>query len=182
MDRFINGLGDAGHSVEVADLYREGFDPVLREPDYAQFEGRPMPDDVLQEQARVERSDAFVLIFPLWWYGMPAMLKGWLDRVFCAGWAYERRHDPEGSLLRPRPCTFIVSTGSSSKVMDRHHYDRELDHVWTKGVLGYVGVDPIDIRFLLDVTWNPQMRQSHLEFAYQLGREFPRRITYRHDC
>lgn len=173
LNEFTRGLREAGHVAEVADLYREGFDPVLCEADYAQFDGRPMPEDVLREQARVDGSDAIVLIFPLWWYGMPAMLKGWLDRVFSAGWAYERRHDPEGSLLRTRPCMFLVSTGSSARVMDRHHYDRELDHVWSKGVLGYVGVDPIEIHFLLDVTWNPDMRRSHLELAYSLGREFP---------
>jgi len=173
LDQFTRGLGEAGHIAEVADLYRERFDPVLSEADYAQFEGRPMPEDVLREQERVDGSDALVLIFPVWWYGMPAMLKGWLDRVFCAGWAYERRHDPEGSLLRPRPCTFLVSTGSSAKVMARHHYDRELHHLWSEGVLGYVGVDPIDIHFLLDATWNPDMRMSHLELAYSLGREFP---------
>jgi NAD(P)H dehydrogenase (quinone) len=172
LDAFLCGLAESPHSAEIADLYREDFNPVLGLGDFAQFDNRPMPEDVGKEQARVERSDAIVLVFPLWWYSMPAMLKGWLDRVFCAGWAYQRKHDPEGSLLKTRRCTFLVSTGSSQKVMDRHHYDQSLDHLWRKGVLGYVGADPIDIHFLLDATWNSDMRRQHLDRAYRLGREF----------
>ena len=50
----VRGVRAAGHSVEIADLYAEGFDPLLRHADYAQFEHKPMPEDVRREQARVE--------------------------------------------------------------------------------------------------------------------------------
>lgn len=172
LEGFAAGLAEAGHEAEIADLYREGFDPVLGEDDFAQFDGGEMPGDVLAEQVRYERCDALVLIFPLWWYGMPALLKGWLDRVFSAGWAYRRRHDPEGSLLEPRPCLFLVSVGSSQNVMDEHHYDASLRHLWRDGVLGYVGSDPISIELFLDATWNAGARTTHLEEAYKLGRDF----------
>lgn len=172
LDSFAAGLAEGGHSAEIADLYREDFDPVLNEADFAQFEDRAMPEDVLEEQRRYERCDALVMVFPLWWYGMPAMLKGWLDRVFCAGWAYRRRHDPVGSLLRPRPCTFLVSVGSSQRVMDEHHYDQSLRHLWRDGVLGYVGSDPIGIELFLDTTWNAAARETHLLRAREMGRAF----------
>ena len=81
LDRFAQGAREAGHSVEVADLHAEGFDPVFKAGDFIQFEGGAMPPDVLAEQARVERCDALAFVFPIWWYGMPAMFKGWLDRV-----------------------------------------------------------------------------------------------------
>ncbi len=69
----VRGLRAAGHSVEIADLYAEGFDPVLRRADYAQVEHKPMPDDVRREQARVDRSDALMFVFPVWWWSFPAM-------------------------------------------------------------------------------------------------------------
>jgi hypothetical protein len=50
---------------------------IERHADYAQFEHKPMPEDVRREQARVERSDALMLVFPVWWWSFPAMLKGW---------------------------------------------------------------------------------------------------------
>jgi NAD(P)H dehydrogenase (quinone) len=69
-----------GWQVEESDLYATCWDPVLIK------EGGP---DVDAEQAKLQRTDLVVLQFPLWWYGMPAMLKGWIDRVFEAGFAYD---------------------------------------------------------------------------------------------
>ena len=101
LDRFVVGVEEVGHTCEVADLYREGFDPVMSMRDLQQFDGVPMPVDVLAEQARVEQCDALCLIFPLWWYGMPAMMKGWLDRVWSAEWAYHWEYDPEQPAKTP---------------------------------------------------------------------------------
>ena len=78
----MEGAQSVGHSVEFADLYAEHFDPILTERDLQQFKGVAMPDDVQREQARIERSDALCLIFPIWWYGPPAMMKGWFDTRF----------------------------------------------------------------------------------------------------
>ncbi len=171
LDRFVAGTEDAGHDCEVADLYREGFDPLMSMRDRQQFDGVPMPPDVLVEQARIEQSDALCLVFPIWWYGMPAMMKGWLDRVWSAGWAYHRKHDPEGSLLKPRPCTLLVPTGASRKLMDKWGYDREIDHLWRYGVLGYCGVEPIRIHLMLDAGWDRGAHAGHLETAYRAGKE-----------
>jgi NAD(P)H dehydrogenase (quinone) len=75
-----DALRAAGWAVEVSDLYATGWDPVLVK------EGGP---DVEAEQQKLLQADLVVLQFPLWWYGMPAMLKGWIDRVFEAGFAYD---------------------------------------------------------------------------------------------
>ena len=169
LDRFVDGVSAAGHTSETADLYRENFNPVMSERDMAQFDGVRMPDDVLEEQARVERCDALCLIFPIWWYGLPAMMKGWLDRVWSAGWACDWRHDPEGSLLKPRPCTLLVPTGASRAMMDEFGYDREIDHIWRRGVLGYCGVEPIRIHLMLDAAFETGAHAAHLKTAYEAG-------------
>jgi len=169
LERFITGAEQAGHTVEVADLYREGFDPVMTLRDLQQFEGVPMPPPILAEQARVEQSDALCLVFPLWWWSMPAMLKGWLDRVWSAEWAYHWEHDPSGSLLEPRPCTLLVPAGASSRMMGEHGYDGKIDLLWRRGVLDYCGMTPIAIHLLLDSVWKPEKREQHLETAYRAG-------------
>ena len=173
LDRFAQGAREAGHSVEVADLHAEGFDPVFKAGDFIQFEGGAMPPDVLAEQARVERCDALAFVFPIWWYGMPAMFKGWLDRVWSNGWAYHWEHAPEGSLLNPRPCTFLCPTGASPAMMQRGGYGADLDNLWRRGVLGYCGVKPIRIELLLDAAFDTGngAHAAHLETAYRAGRE-----------
>ena len=128
-----------------------------------------MPPPILAEQARVEQSDALCLVFPLWWWNMPAMLKGWLDRVWSAEWAYHWEHDPSGSLLEPRPCTLLVPAGASSRMMGEHGYDRKIDLLWRRGVLDYCGMTPIAIHLLLDSVWKPEKRAQHLLTAYRAG-------------
>ena len=169
LERFIAGAETAGHTVEVVDLYREGFDPVMSLRDLQQFDGVSMPPDVLAEQARIESCDALCLIFPLWWWSLPAMLKGWLDRVWSAGWAYTWEHDPEGSLLEPRPCTMLATAGASEKMMREHGYDEKIELLWRRGVLDYCGVEPSAVHLLLDSVWNEKRRAEHLQTAYQAG-------------
>ncbi len=76
----VGALREAGWAVEVSDLHATGWDPVLVTEGGA---------DVVAEQRKLRRADLVVLQFPLWWYGMPAVLKGWVDRVFEAGFAYD---------------------------------------------------------------------------------------------
>jgi NAD(P)H dehydrogenase (quinone) len=94
-------LRDAGHEVVVSDLYTMGFDPVsgrhnfttTSDPDYyrqqaeeayaAMHEG--FASDLQQEMDKLFWCDALILQFPLWWFGLPAILKGWIDRVFTSG-------------------------------------------------------------------------------------------------
>ncbi|BDH57693.1 hypothetical protein MTP03_26320 [Tsukamurella sp. PLM1] len=79
-DAGVAELRRAGWSVDVDDLYAEGFDPVLVDEGGA---------DVRREQRRLLDADLLILQYPLWWYGPPAMLKGWIDRVFERGFAYD---------------------------------------------------------------------------------------------
>lgn len=173
LEQFKRGAEEAGHTCEVADLYREGFNPLMSDRDLQQLDGVPMPDDVLKEQARIERADGLCFIFPIWWFGPPAMFKGWLDRVWSAGWAYTFDEKMSGSLLDARPCTFLMPTGSRPSRMARQGYDKDLDNVWRNGVLGFCGVNPIDIHFLLETDgFNQEPFQKHLEFSYEVGLNF----------
>ncbi len=88
------GLDAAGHAVRVADLYRDGFDPVLSEAEWRRNLDHPANMAGLERQVEDLRwADTVILVFPTWWYGMPAILKGYLDRVWMAGVAF---HLPDG--------------------------------------------------------------------------------------
>lgn len=96
-----SALRAAGHAVEISDLYAMAWNPVSGrhnfmttfDPDYFKQQAEEahaalhggFADDVRLEQEKLFWCDALILQFPLWWFGLPAMLKGWVDRVFAAG-------------------------------------------------------------------------------------------------
>ena len=93
LERFVAGLEDAGHRAIVADLHAEGFDPVMTPEEYAResrgSRNTPVPDDIAREHARLMAADAVAFVFPLWWSDCPGLLKGWFDRVYTVGRAYD---------------------------------------------------------------------------------------------
>jgi NAD(P)H dehydrogenase (quinone) len=150
-----SALAEAGHLVEVADLYRESFNPALMPADYAQFSGQPMPPDVLREQARIERNDALIVIAPIWWYQFPAMLKGWIDRVFCEGWAFADSHSRSAPpMLRLRNVLVIASAGGKPATYNKYGYRQGITALWDRGIWNYCGIEPTT-HFL----WGIQPRQ-----------------------
>jgi len=82
-DRAMRSLSEAGHEVRLIDLYAEGFDPVLSRAERLAYH---TPGDnertVRRHIERIKWAEALVFVYPTWWYGLPAMLKGWFDRVW----------------------------------------------------------------------------------------------------
>ena len=169
--RFNAGAEAAGHTTELADLHAEGFDPRWSMPDLAQFDNQPMPADVLAEQARIDRCDALCMVFPLFWWGMPAMLKGWLDRVWSWGWAYDQVDDPDRSLQRQCTGVMLIPAGASPQSMEPHGYMRALDAIWRTGTMGYLGLIDRRIHVLHGSTGSEPRRQGLLDQAEQAGRD-----------
>lgn len=82
-------LTGAGHEVEVRNLYAEGFQPALTAEERGRY--HDLSDNLVGIEDHVEslrRAEALLLVYPTWWYGMPAMLKGWFDRVWAPGVAF----------------------------------------------------------------------------------------------
>jgi putative NADPH-quinone reductase len=86
----LYALTEAGHEVDDCDLYGEGFQPVLnREERMAYHDADANRTGVQKEIDRILSCQGLVLVFPTWWYGMPAILKGYIDRVWLPGVAFE---------------------------------------------------------------------------------------------
>ena len=147
----VDELKAAGHEVKVADLYAEGFQSAMIEEDFAQFNEQPMPEAVKREQARVEWSDAIVFVFPYWWWSMPAILKGWFDRVFTYGWAWLNPAKPELSPLAPRRVLVLTSAGASAEELAKRDYDKAFFTQLKTGIFGYCNFPEVTIKFLHDV-------------------------------
>ena len=122
-------LEAAGHEVVVSDLYALGFNPVAGRHDFhtvadadrfhyqseqskAAREGG-FAADIATEQSKVGAADMLVLVFPLWWGGPPAILKGWFERVMAYGFAYVDGFRFDSGLFRGRRAMFAVTTGGT---------------------------------------------------------------------
>ncbi|KPL54590.1 NAD(P)H dehydrogenase [Prosthecomicrobium hirschii] len=94
-------LEAGGHSVDWLDLYAEDFDPRLTAAERTGYFAEPYDTAaVAGDVARLQAAEALVLVFPQWWFNMPAILKGWFDRVFAPGVAFA--HDRAGGRIVPR--------------------------------------------------------------------------------
>ncbi|MEI7466129.1 MAG: NAD(P)H-dependent oxidoreductase [Burkholderiales bacterium] len=172
LDATLAGLADAGHTSETADLYREGFEPRFQVADGAQFTGGPAPDDVLREQARVDRADALVFAFPVWWWSFPAVLKGWIDRVFTEGWAYRFEPGLSRGLLRDRPTLLLGACGSRESTFRKYGYAEAMRVQLDVGILGYCGLRDVHTQLFYDVERDAETRIEYLEQARTQGRNF----------
>lgn len=130
-----------GIEAELADLAAEGFDPVFGATDRNAFAtGGPTPDDVRAEQQRVDRADHLVLVYPVYWWSMPALLKGWIDRVFVSGWAFDA--DPEGRLVKKLgrlKVHLIAPAGADAATYARRGYHQAMQAQIDQGIFGYCG-------------------------------------------
>lgn len=81
-EKIEGALQAANCEYTVRDLYEMRFDPALQAAEIAMGWDSPVPDDIKQEQDRIRASDVLIFIYPIWWSDMPAMLKGYFDRVF----------------------------------------------------------------------------------------------------
>lgn len=115
-DQVSRALRDTGHDVTVEDLYANGFDSRLTAAERrSYYQGSYDSRDIAGEIRRLLAAEAIVLCFPTWWFGFPAILKGWFDRVWAPGVAYDHASDfgpIKPRLLGVRRMMAVTSLGS----------------------------------------------------------------------
>ncbi len=100
-DFAVGRLLAAGHDVAVEDLYGSGFGAALTDAERRSYYAAAFDSSAISaEAARLTEADALVLVFPTWWYGFPALLKGWFDRVWSPGIAFD--HSSNFGPIKPR--------------------------------------------------------------------------------
>ncbi|HXX57086.1 MAG TPA: NAD(P)H-dependent oxidoreductase [Thermodesulfovibrionales bacterium] len=100
---------------KVRDLYQIGFNPVLSTKDLSAIQDGAVPKEIKKEQNYISKADILIFIFPIWWSAMPAMLKGYIDRVFSLGFAYAITEDAVIGLLKGKKVFVVTTTGASKE-------------------------------------------------------------------
>jgi NAD(P)H dehydrogenase (quinone) len=177
-DAFCAGLQRAGHAVEFADLYQEGFDPLLDGPQFdletALDPAGVRPAAVRAEQDRLQRAEALVFIYPFWWSDVPAILKGWFDRVWTYGFAYAYEADRSRSTcLRLRKALALCPAGHTDEKLDQLGLREAHRRVMIEDRLLGVGIPEARLELLGGLSGNdPAMRAQLLATASALGAAF----------
>ena len=158
-DLAVRHFEQAGWQVQVSDLYAMGFNPVAsaadfgarQNPDYLTYaleqrhgwQTGTLAPDIVAEVEKVQWADLIIFSFPVYWYSMPAILKGWVDRVFISGVCYggTRIYDRGG--LKGKRAMLATSVGGQTHMFGPGAIHGELETLLKpilQGVLGYVGL------------------------------------------
>ncbi len=173
LERFVEGLQSKNHEVEILDLYAQGFNPLLSATDLASLQAGETPADIQSQQAKVARAEGLAFIFPIWWSSMPAILKGWIDRVFSLGFAYAFREEGPVGLLKQQKALLITTSGGDQAFFDHSGIQKAIQMTIDLGIFGFTGIPKIQHEFFYNVVQiDPATREAYLQEAYSLGLEF----------
>lgn len=201
-DTAVASLREAGHTVATSDLCRMGFDPVsdrrnfreAKDPAFLKLQveelhatgTRSFAADLEAEIAKVEAADLMIWQFPLWWFGLPAVLKGWVDRVFAMGRAYGPGRMYGTGLFSGKRALLSLTTGGPREAYRPDGLHGDLEGVLRpihRGMLEFTGcsvlapqvhyqpvrVDPAEREAWL-AAWAERLRRIEAEAPIAAGR------------
>jgi NAD(P)H dehydrogenase (quinone) len=137
--RTVETLENAGHEVLIEDLYRNGFAPALTEAERSSYYSQQYDSAAIQPEVdRLLSTEALVICFPTWWFGFPAILKGWFDRVWGPGVAYDHATDlgPIKPGLHNLKKVLVVTSLGSPWWVDRLVMHQPVKRVLKTAILG----------------------------------------------
>lgn len=144
VDTIKNTIEEKGDTVKVRDLYTIHFDPLLKPSDFEEFQSGTVPSDIKVEQDNIRWADTIIFVYPVWWAGMPAMLKGYVDRVFSYGFGYEYVNGSPVGLLKGKRGLFFSTTRSPSDLYEQSGMHNSMKQAADQGIFTFCGMDVIN--------------------------------------
>lgn len=186
LDRSLQTLTATGSEVLVSDLYAMGFNPVASGQD---FESRRFPEalqydreqkhawehqaftpDIRGELDKLLWCDELILQFPLWWFSVPAIMKGWIDRVFVNGLVYGKGRRLDTGGLKGRRAMLAISTGCYPQMVEPDGMLGGIDiNLWhlQAGTLAYSGFEVLPPFLAWSIHYTDEVRRHEYLDAYE---------------
>lgn len=157
VDRFY----EHGNDVKVRDLYDLKFNPILSAPELKVNKKGEFMADVVVEQNYIQWADEITIMYPLWWNAFPAILKGYIDRIFTNGFAFRiNGNGPEG-LLKEKGVRLITTAGMSEESLESSNVYEGLRITQDHGVFEFCGMEIIDHLYVTRVTSLSENEKQH---------------------
>ncbi|HEY1059426.1 MAG TPA: NAD(P)H-dependent oxidoreductase [Limnobacter sp.] len=162
-DRMVHLFESMGHTVAVSDLYAKSFNPVASASDFSDRSNRDylvyaleqrhatktgtLSDDIAAELDLLKQADLLILNFPIYWFSLPAILKGWIDRVFLSGVVYGGRNFYDRGLMRGKRAMLTFTLGGREHMFGPGSVHGPLNDLLKpvlQGSLGYAGFEVLE--------------------------------------
>jgi NAD(P)H dehydrogenase (quinone) len=142
--RYVEALEVLGNEVVIRDLYRLHFDPVLGERELLDTNKRVAPRAIRTEQRHIEEAGAVAFFYPLWWAFMPAMMKGYIDRVLSFGFAYDLKDEVMMPRLSGKKALIFTSSGADMAYLRQSKQWRSMRLLEEDNILALCGFDLLE--------------------------------------
>jgi NAD(P)H dehydrogenase (quinone) len=146
----------------VRDLYKIGFDPVLSARDLSAIENGVIPKDIKREQNYITKADTLIFIFPIWWSAMPAMLKGYIDRVFSLKFAYDITETEVVGLLKGKKVFLVSTTGASKEDYEKMGAFKMMNMAMDMAIFQFSGMKVIGHKYFSSVPYVSQQERKKM--------------------
>lgn len=143
VEEVIKATRQVGAETVVRDLYTLDFNPVLSWSELnATMEGI-VPAEIKFEQKLIAEAELITFIYPLWWMGFPAILKGYLDRILSYGFAYQNENGVSVGLLGNKKMQHFITMGNSIEKYQQLGFDKALKSCLVDGLFNFCGITDI---------------------------------------
>jgi NAD(P)H dehydrogenase (quinone) len=147
LETVTNALAAGKKDFAVRDLYALGFDPVLKAGDFEALQSGNIAADIKTEQGHIAAADILIVIHPVWWTGLPAMIKGYIDRVFSYGFAYSVDASGIIKLLTGKKVIVFNTQGTPQQVYEQAGMFDALKKTSDTGIYGFCGLEVLSHHF-----------------------------------
>lgn len=158
-----NKLIEKGYEFIVKNLYDSNFNPMLTMGDFIKMKNGTVTDDVAIEQLDIGWAEAIVFVYPVWWSGPPAIIKGWCDRVLTDGFAFTYKTDGSHEGLLKDKRAFVFSTSAmSQQEMDQSGLAQAMEDIAIKGIFNYCGITNVTYRNFFEVPETDNLNRNQM--------------------
>ncbi|RZN56311.1 NAD(P)H-dependent oxidoreductase [Avibacterium paragallinarum] len=169
LEAVVRSSQELNVETQVRDLYQLDFDPVIS---WAELQGANQgitPAEIRYEHHLIREADLITLVYPLWWMGFPAILKGYLDRVLSHGFAYKTEDGQSVGLLQGKKMQQFITLGSNVEKYQQLGIDKSLRDCLVDGLFDFCGISDIQHCFFGDIhIIDDNARQQMLDDAAKI--------------
>ncbi|QIC04161.1 NAD(P)H-dependent oxidoreductase [Brevibacillus sp. 7WMA2] len=164
LQQVTESLHKHGITPILRNLYEQKFSPIFSPADMQALESEQVPKAIEEEQTILSESDLLIMIHPVWWWSQPAILKGYIDRIFSDGFAFKYEKNGPVGLLTGKQALVFTTTRESQQEMQASGLDEVVKKQVVDGILRFSGFEPVIYHNFAEVPYVEEaIRETYLQ-------------------